>query len=171
MPKLKYDKFYGFLNILPFFFGWLSFLVMPFLICIKNPDTLRMINEVCCQIAYFPLLLILSIIFVTVNAVLIPFAYIKTVIHKAILLSTYKSANQCYNLVIFVIFGLPILVFSQFVDLMRFVKHSYGGRQRQQIDRHYKLDISLAEFNKLMYYLNDMIEKGASEMNAIEFVN
>ena len=143
MPKLKYDKHYGVLNILPFFFGWLSFLIMPFMTCIKDPDTLQMINEVCCQIAYFPILLVLSTIFITVNAVLIPFAYVKTVIHKAMLLSTYKSASQSYNLVIFIILGLPILVFAQFADLVRFMKHSYDGRQRQQIDRHYKLNISL----------------------------
>ena len=51
------------------------------------------------------------------------------------------------------------------------MRHSYDGRQRQQIDRHYKLDISYSEFKKLLYNVNLQIEqKGNREMNAVDFV-
>ena len=51
------------------------------------------------------------------------------------------------------------------------MRHSYSSDQRQQIDRYYKLSISLSEFRKLYNNVNVHIEEGFEEMNAIEFVN
>ena len=44
MPKHGYDKHYGALTMFPFFFSWLSFLVMPLLIFVKDLETLKKIN-------------------------------------------------------------------------------------------------------------------------------
>ena len=89
MPKLKFDSHYGALNILPFYFGWLSFLVMPFLVCIKDRAVLKVINSVCFHIVYFPFSIFVLAAFMITNAVLLPFAYFKTIVHKALLLSRY----------------------------------------------------------------------------------
>lgn len=86
MPKLQYDSYYGMLNIFPFFFYWLSFLLLPCLLCIKDRRKLLKINQVSYHIVYFPLSLILLAVFVAVNLALLPLAYVKTVAHKAILL-------------------------------------------------------------------------------------
>ena len=86
MPKLQFDSHYGVLNILPFFFYWLSIILLPFLLCIRNRETLKTINEVCFHIVYFPLSIVLLLIFTVVNVCLIPFAYLKTITHKALLL-------------------------------------------------------------------------------------
>ena len=60
-----------------------------------------------------------------VNAILLPFAYFKTLLHKLLLLIRYKSASHCENLVIFIFLGLPFLVFAQITDAIRFMAHSY----------------------------------------------
>ena len=171
MPKLQYSSAYGALNIFPFFFAWLSFLAMPFLVCIKNRDTLKTINNALCYIVYFPLSVLVLAVFMAVNALLIPFAYLKTVYHKMLLLKRYRSQSHCKNLLTFTLLGVPFLIIAQFTDAVRFMRHSYSSDQRQQIDRYYKLSISLSEFRKLFNNVNVHIEEGFEEMNAIEFVN
>ena len=86
MPKLQYDKHYGIYNIFPFFFSWLSLLMAPCIVFIKDKSYLEKINSVCFHIVYFPLSLVLLALFMAVNAVLLPIAYFKTIIHKIILL-------------------------------------------------------------------------------------
>lgn len=54
MPKYAYHKYYGSLSMFPFFMSWLSFLSMPFLVFLKDRDTLIKINKVCFFIAYMP---------------------------------------------------------------------------------------------------------------------
>ena len=93
MPKLQYDNVCGALSIFPFFFGWLSFLLLPFFALIKNRATVKTINEVACHVVYFPFSVFLLALFMLVNAALIPFAYLKTVLHKILLLSRYRSAS------------------------------------------------------------------------------
>lgn len=110
MPKLQYDNHYGVLNILPFFFYWISLLVLPLLLCIKDRSKLKTINQVCFHIVYFPLSIIVLAIFMTVNAALIPAAYFKTILHKILLLKKFKSASHSKNLVIFIVLGLPFLL-------------------------------------------------------------
>ena len=53
MPKIEYDDHYGVLSIFPFIFSWLSLLVMPFLVLIKDrkslagrPDCLASVRSV-----------------------------------------------------------------------------------------------------------------------------
>ena len=112
MPKLQYDCHYGALIIFPFFFSWLSLLVSPFLILIKDHTILKTINQFCFYFVYFPLSLCVLVIFMTVNAVLIPFAYVKTVIHKALLLGRYRSKSHYQNLAIFICFGILFLTLA-----------------------------------------------------------
>lgn len=131
IPKLKFDSQYGVLNIFPFFFYWISFLVLPFLLCIKTPRTLKLINQICFHIVYFPLSLVLLAVFMAVNVALLPFAYVKTIVHKALLLKRYKSQRHSRNLLVFVALGIPFLVLAQFTDAVRFMVHSYNSNQRQ----------------------------------------
>jgi len=91
MPKHIYDEHYGVLSILPFVFSWISLLVMPLLLFVKDKTTLKYINEVCYLLLYGPLSLCLLAVFMTVNMVLLPFAYMKTVVYKALLVVRYKS--------------------------------------------------------------------------------
>jgi hypothetical protein len=130
MPKHIYDEHYGVLSIFPFVFSWISLLVMPLLFHFKNKKTLKKINEVCYLLVYGPLSLILLAVFITVNIALLPLAYLKTVIYKALLLLRYKSYYYCGNLCIYIVMGIPILLCAQVADVYRFMAHTYNTKQR-----------------------------------------
>lgn len=48
--------------------------------------------------------------------------------------------------------------------------HTYSQKQRQQHDKYYKLNMSLEEFNRLIHTINEKLEIGVSEVNAIAFI-
>ena len=130
MPKYAYHKYYGALSMFPFYFNWLAVLALPFLVIIKDKGTLKQINDWCLNIVYFPVALTVLAVFMIVNLVLLPFAYLMTVVHKAMLLKRYKSSNQCQSLGLFIVLGIPILLIAQFADAYRFLVHSYSTNER-----------------------------------------
>ena len=132
MPKHAYDKHYGALNMLPFYFSWLSILVSPALLYFKDNKTLKAINRTCFIIVYLPFSLILLLMFCSVNLILLPFAYFKTIAHKAVLFSRYRSPSHLKNLLIFIPFGIPILLIAQFPDAVNFMRQTYSRKIRKQ---------------------------------------
>ena len=110
MPKFVYDKHYGVLTMFPFVFSWISLLVLPILSCTSDREVLVTINNFCFKIVYFPVSIILLVIFMTANLILLPFAYIKTIVHKFLLLRRYRGIYQCQALVTFILLGVPILL-------------------------------------------------------------
>ena len=137
MPKFIYDKHYGALTMLPVYFSWLSVLVLPLMIVIKDKETLRKINKFCFILVYAPFSLVLVVVFISVNLLLLPIAYFKTLIHKALLFQRYRNSSSLQNLFIFFLLGIPLLVLALFPDTYRFVRHTYTSRLRQQQDRNY----------------------------------
>ena len=93
IPVLAYDNHYGNLFVTPFFFSWLSLILLPFMAFTSSDKTRMRINYWACSFAYLPLSLCLLAIFMIVNAALIPFAYLKTLSHKFILL----TRARCYT--------------------------------------------------------------------------
>ena len=131
IPRYEYHPRYGVLSMMPFFFGWLSFILIPVLNLFQDKyDTLEKINHVCFLIVYFPISLILLAIFIAVNLLLTPFAYIKTVTHKVLLFKRYKSKSFGQSLLTFFLLGIPFLLCSQFIDAAKFMNHTYSKRQR-----------------------------------------
>ena len=49
-------------------------------------------------------------VFVTVNLLLMPLAYIKTIIHKILLFKTYRGKEQLRNIAIYFFLGIPFLL-------------------------------------------------------------
>ena len=147
MPKHIYDEHYGVLSIFPFVFSWISLLVLPALLFVKNKTTLKHINEVCYLMVYGPLSLCLLAVFMTVNMALLPFAYLKTVVYKALLVARYKSCSYCGNFCIYIVMGVPFLLCAQVTDVCRFMAHTYNTKQRQQDERTYQKTIRLSDFN------------------------
>ena len=129
IPVLAYDNEYGNLFVTPFYFSWLSLILLPFMAFTSSDKTKRRINFWACSIAYLPLALCLLVVFMVVNAVLIPFAYLKTVSHKFVLVTRARCHSQgsTKNLLFFIFLGIPILVLSQFMDAYKFMKHAYGS--------------------------------------------
>jgi hypothetical protein len=143
MPKHIYDEHYGVLSIFPFIFSWISLLVMPLLVFIKDKTTLRYINEVCYLLVYGPLSLCLLAVFMTVNMALLPLAYLKTLIYKALRVLRYKSYKNCKHFLIYIVMGIPFLLCAQVTDVYRFMVHTYNTKQRQQDEKKYQKTIRL----------------------------
>ena len=112
MPKYVYNKKYGSLTMFPFIYSWLSLIVMPFLICISDSSTVQKINHAAYIIVYAPISVIILLVFMCVNLILLPFAYIVTVVHKVILLRRYRSKYQFQALLSFMTLGIPLLIAS-----------------------------------------------------------
>ena len=92
MPKLKYNKLYGSLQMIPFIYSFLGLFTMPFLLTMHDHETLVSINNFCFHVAYSTTVAMVALpIFLAVNLALIPFAYLKTLGHKFALWRHYKS--------------------------------------------------------------------------------
>ena len=81
--------------MVPYPFSWLGLLALPFLLFIEDRETLKTINSVCQNIVFLPISLCLLAIFMVVNLVLLPLAYLKTTVHKFLLLMRFKSTLYC----------------------------------------------------------------------------
>jgi len=154
MPKHEYSKHYGVLSIFPFIYSWISLLIMPLLLCVKNKTTLKYINEVCYLLVYGPLSLCLLAVFIAVNMVLLPFAYLKAVIYKALLVIRHKSCSNFGQLCIYIVMGVPFLLCAQVTDVYRFLIHTYNSKQRQQNEQNYLKTIRLEDFDEFLVHLN-----------------
>jgi len=122
------DEHYGALSIFPFIFSWLSLLVMPIMLWVKDKNSLKKINTVCYYIVYAPFSLCFLAVFCAVNLALLPLAYLKTVLHKILLLKYYKSRTYCKRLGTYVVLGVPFLLCAQVTDVYRFLAHSYDRK-------------------------------------------
>lgn len=81
------------------------------------------------MIAYIPIVIISTILFIGYNIILIPFAYIKLFFHKLIMIMVYSKsyrvsrADKFMTFVIFIFIGFPVLILNAIVDIGIFVKH------------------------------------------------
>ena len=131
MPKYKYDQHYGILVMMPFIFSWVGMFCLPFLLCIKDLKRLVRINEVLFFIAYSFIMPFLLALFISVNLILLPFAYLKTILHKILLVKSYRGREQCINLVVFIALGIPFLIAAQVTDVYYFLRHTYRAKQQK----------------------------------------
>ena len=83
----------------------------------------------------------------TVNLLLLPVAYVKTCMHKALLLKKYGGSWHRRNFFSFLLLGLFILLATQFVDVYHFLRHTFSSRQQQQHDKLFEQTIALKDFN------------------------
>ena len=106
-----------------------------------------------------------------VNGVMLPFAYIKTIVHKALLAKRFKSSNYCIDLFVFTLLGVPLLLCSQLTDMYYFFVHSYSPSRKIEQKKTLNDRISQADFESLYTQITQLIdEKGQSQMNARELV-
>ena len=110
MPKYKYDKNYGVLVMMPFILSWIGMFSLPFLLCIKSRKKLSALNNIYFFIGFSFLTPFLIVIFMSVNLVLLPIAYFKTIVHKVKLVRIYRGKYQCINLLVFAVFGILLLL-------------------------------------------------------------
>jgi len=91
MPKYRYNRHYGALVMFPFIFSWIGFLFMPFLYLIKSKRVLAKLNEVSFKIVFGLQAVFIVALFMIVNLALVPFAFVKTIAHKATICYKYRG--------------------------------------------------------------------------------
>ena len=123
---MKYDKFYGYMILLPPPFNALLLPLLP-LAFITHEATLKILNKVLVQIIYFPISLVLALGFISANIVMMPFAYFFALAHKAKLMCNRKRKGQSYvgNFLVWLVFGPIMMTLSQAVDAVVFFRHLY----------------------------------------------
>ena len=88
------------------------------------------------KIIFFPFALIYALIFLVCNILLIPFAYFCTCYKKLKLVFTHSEKENIkgklyYNFVMFLVFGLYMLLLGLIPDLFYFVYHLYLQRNNE----------------------------------------
>ena len=102
----------------------LALVMIPFYLCVKDEKKLRTGNDTFTKIAFLPLALFLTMIFMALNLVSLPFAYIIAILKKVSLLRSQRQFEEQSNskmqrieskktqkdLIVFVFLGIPILL-------------------------------------------------------------
>ena len=113
IPAYKNDKKYGALISAFPPFNMFTMFTLPVLMCLKDQDNREKFNGFICRIIYFPICVAISSFFLTVNFLLIPFAYLKALFHKFRL---YKGTNKLpyyrNKMLIYFFTGIPMLLIS-----------------------------------------------------------
>ena len=64
----------------------LALFMIPFYLLVKNERILIRVNDIFTKVIFAPIALLTTVIFMTLNALLLPFAYVMAVIKKVKLL-------------------------------------------------------------------------------------
>ena len=127
-PSYKLDKCYGGLIAFCYPYSMFGFLTLPFYCCIKDKKRLQRMTKTIYYSIYTPFLIIISVIFLAFNLIMMPFAFLKTLIHKILIVS--RGEIPFYSIFSYLVIGLPLLILSQFTDLWAFIKSSFFTRKR-----------------------------------------
>ena len=117
------DKYYGGLILFSPPFSIFSFFLIPLFYCIKDKNKIIMINNWFYKIFYSLFLFFLSVIFISINLVLVPFAYLKTSVQKVSL--CIRGIIKFKNALWYIAFGLFMLFAAQLTDCWAFIKSSF----------------------------------------------
>ena len=67
-------------------FNILAFFMIPFYCCVKDEKTLRWGNDLFTRMMFAPLAILITLAFMAINLVLLPFAYLSAIVQKIYLL-------------------------------------------------------------------------------------
>lgn len=164
IPAYKYNKHYGGLICAAPPFNLFVAPFLPVYMCIKKSKRLKQFNQMLCKATYSPFGLILTVIFAAVNlAMMIP-AYFYTLYSKLILVQPRDDEEQrtvwkrLLEVLFYAVFGLPMLLVSQFTDLYFFVQHLFTWRTEKLSDAKIST-ISIEAFTTLESMINKEIQR------------
>lgn len=125
-PVTKADRDYSALISIPPPLNVTLLVLAPFLLTSKNPE---MWNRVILWVAYLPILILTSTLFLIYTVALFPVTYVKLVFHKLVMIFVYSKsyrvtkADKFMVWILFVIIGLPRLALNVFTDYAAFLRH------------------------------------------------
>ena len=175
-PIYKYSKNYGSLVSSCFPYSIFCFLLTPLLLSKKYRIAC---NNFILHLEFLPFLIFTLIITITLFLVLLPFAYLKVIIHKAYLIKNKsKKLKKTIDLggifafLFYLLFGLLIGFIQIFVDIMKHIKHIYIFQSK--IPFLYSKKTSMEEVSpKLVTIFMQFLQtiKNREIMSVDEFIN
>ena len=124
IPVYEYDPRYGALIVTTPPFSFLSIVLVPLFLATKDEKVLTKWNLLHTKVSYSPMALMLTVLFMALNLVLLPFAYLVAIYKKLKLILGRKKlskelrllvkveSSSWADLVMFVILGPLILLFA-----------------------------------------------------------
>ena len=106
----KPDKYYGGLILLNTPFNVLSTILLPFYVLIQDKKRLEILNLSVYRIVYAVIAVILVAIFMSINLAMMPFAFLKTFLHKINLVR--MNIIPWYQCLAYFMIGVPLLLMS-----------------------------------------------------------
>ena len=135
IPVYEDDSRYGGLILGTPPFNLMALLMIPFYLFVKNERVLIRVNDIFTKVIFAPIALLITVIFMAINALLLPFAYFVAILKKIKLLRNQRKPNfrliegaspqTCLDLTVFILLGLPILLLNQFKDAYHFLMLIY----------------------------------------------
>ena len=106
-----------------------KFLLLFFLTS-KNVPLNIWVNTHILKILYLPIGFCAVLIFTVSSLILMPIAYLKSLIHKALIFKRKLNMNSLSELIFFWAFGLFILCFGLYGDLLIFTRHLFHWQHK-----------------------------------------
>ena len=123
LPQFRMSKTYGGLIASMPGLNLINFLASPIYLLIKKRETLRMLTGILAIMNYLFILIPITAIFLALNALLLPFAYLRTLALK-LMLWRRQGCGSPRDFLIWLALGMPILIAYQTFDCIDFVKWS-----------------------------------------------
>lgn len=159
----KPDKYYGGLIFMTTVMAPLAFCLLPYYMLVKDKARLLWFNQRFLLATYGCLAVVFAAVFIAVNLLLMPFAYLKTCAHKINLARKEMiSVKECLS---YLALGLFLMLVSQVTDLWAFLKTLFDTSKVPDNRRVQILDPKT--FRKLHKFLKGL---DCCEINAKELI-
>ena len=112
IPVYEDDSRYGGLIVGIPPFNILALVMIPFYALITNEDQLRRMNDFFTKAMFLPIALGYTALFMAVNLLLLPFAYLAAIVKKIKLLTLKAKVDMVVDLIMFVLAGVPLLLLA-----------------------------------------------------------
>lgn len=129
---------------------------IPFSILVKPSPRF---NKVMMSFQYLALMLLLFCVFVLVSALLLPFAYLKSLVVKIRLIfrssqTTYEMTVSALNFLLFLLTGLPIMFMTSLVDCYYFWENNFREQLNKIVIENEPSTISSDSVKRILFLCN-----------------
>ena len=130
MSQLKNNKNFGGLITAIAPLSIFGLLLLPFMLIFhNNKPVLQKITYYFCKVIFFPFSVFFTAMFLLCNCIMLPFAYLKSLLHKAILIGNLKLTGFLHFL-LWLVVGPLILAFSLLSDTLVFFIQTYTDKSK-----------------------------------------
>lgn len=160
------NKYYGGLLVLNAPFSVISFCLLPFYCFIRDKKKLESFNTRFYLFMQGCFYVPLSAVFISLNLLMVPFAFLKTCVHKVNLLR--KGIVTFRACLAYPIIGLPILLYAQLTDFWAFLKASFSTRKEPSQDKVFVIEHAYFLIFYRMLLRIEMIDDGMDDRTPIK---